>query len=190
MDLDLKPGKSGAWEVSQFHVSEKEAKMHRMRCAVNGHIERAVVAGDYWQLTEDGYVYMSNTPAEVLDHAEFIRNAFGRILIAGLGLGLVVKGLLEKKDVQHIVVVEKSEDVINLVGWAYTKDPRVEIVKADIFDYKPTEYFDFAWFDIWQDISADNYPEIKRLHTKFSRYAAVRKSWCHKECRRKWKNEQ
>ena len=67
IDLDLKPGKCGAWELKQFHVSEKEARYDKIRAIVNGHPERAVLPGDYWMLTENGYLYMSNTPAEVAD---------------------------------------------------------------------------------------------------------------------------
>jgi len=190
INLDLKPGKCGDWEVKQFHVSEEDARWSQVRNAVNGHGERAVSAGDYWMLTERGEIYMSNTPAEVMDHWPFIRVAKGSVLIAGLGLGMVIKALLDKESVTRIVVVEKSEEVINLVGWAYEKDPRVEIVKSDIFDYKPKEHFDYAWFDIWPYITGDNYPEMKRLHRKFARHATVKDSWCRAMCQRRWKYEQ
>lgn len=183
IDLNLKPGKSGEWEVKQFRVSEEDAKWDRVRNAVNGHPERAVSAGDYWKLTYHGNIYMSNTPAEVMDHWPFIYRANGCILIAGLGLGMVVKALLDKPDVSRIVIVEKSEDVINLVGQAYTGDSRVEIVHGDIFDYKPKEHFDYAWFDIWQEIDGDNYPEMKRLHCRFARAATVKDSWCREQCK-------
>ena len=187
INLDLKPGKSGAWEVKTFHVSEQDAKWDWLRNAINGHRERAVLPGDYWMLTEHGSIYMSNTPAEVMDHWPFIRQATGSVLVAGLGLGMVVKALLGKQDVTRIVIVEKSEDVISLVGWAYTIDPRVEIVHSDIFDYKPKEHFDYAWFDIWQEIDGNNYPEMKRLHRQFARYARVKDSWCRAACRKKFK---
>lgn len=186
IDLDLKPGKAGVWEVKPFHISENDAKWDRVRCAINGCSERAVRAGDYWMLTENGCLYMSNTPAEVNDHMSFIKQAEGSVLIAGLGLGMVIKALLEKPGVTRIVVVEKSKDVIDLVGWAYTCDPRVEIVHADIFEYKPKEHFDYAWFDIWIDIDGDNYPEIKRLHRRFARHATVKDSWCRKLCRQRY----
>lgn len=186
IDLNLKPGKKGAWEVKPFTVTEEEAKLSRFRNIINGHPERAVSAGDYWKLTENGYIYMSNTPAEVNDHMNFIRNARGSVLIAGLGLGMVIKALLKKPEVSRIVVVEISQDVIDLVGWAYKDDPRVEIVCSDIFEFKTKEHFDYAWFDIWPNICSDNYPEMKKLHRKFARTVTNKDSWCLKECKRNY----
>lgn len=183
IDLNLREGKKGDWEVKKFSISEKEARWDQVRCAVNGCGSRAVVAGDYWKLMEGGCIYMSNTPAEVMDHYGFIRSASGSVLIAGLGLGMVVQALLDRGKCERIVVVEKSQDVIDLVGPCYD-DPRVEIVCSDIFDYKPKEHFDYAWFDIWPDICGDNYAEMKRLHRKFARSVTNKDSWCRRECYR------
>ena len=184
INLDLQPGKKGNWEVKKFIVSDHSAKMSALRAAINGRPERAVDAGEYWMLTENGYVYMSNTPAEVRDHYGFIRAAKGSVLIAGLGLGMVIKALLDKPEVTRIVVVELSQDVIDLVGPAYTKDSRVEIICEDIFKFKTSEHFDYAWFDIWPDICADNYPEMKKLHRKFSCNVTVKDSWCRDRCKK------
>lgn len=96
IDLNLKPGKCGDWEVRQFTVDEEAARIDAIRQTINGHWHRAVKAGTYWKLTERGNLYMSNTPAEVSDHWHFIREAHGKVLIAGLGLGMVVKALLDK----------------------------------------------------------------------------------------------
>ena len=63
----------------------------------------------------DGKLIMSNTPAEVNDHYKFIQKAQGKVLIGGLGLGMVLKCLLDKKDVMKVVVVEQSPDVIKLL---------------------------------------------------------------------------
>ena len=177
IDLNLTPGKSGAWEVKQFAVNEAEARFDAVWQIISGHRRKAIVAGTYWMLTEKGNIYMSNTPAEVSDHWRFICEAHGKVLIAGLGLGMVVQALLNKGGCDKIVVVEKSEDVIRLVGPAYDYH-NVEIVHSDIFDYKPTEHFDYAWFDIWPEIDGDRYPEMKRLHRKFARSVTVKESWC------------
>ena len=182
IDLHLRPGKSGQWEVSRFSITEQEANMDRLRCLINGRPRRAVAAGDYWMLTEGGGIYMTNTPAEVADHMRFIEKASGSVLIAGLGLGMVVQALLDRGRCSRIVVVEKSEDVIRLVAPCY-QDPRVEIVCADIFQFRTVEHFRYAWFDIWPEISGDNYPEMQRLHRMFARIAEFRFSWCRKEAR-------
>lgn len=188
IDLNLTPGKSGDWEVKQFTVSEEEARWSALREAINGHWHRRVTAGTYWMLTKCGGLYMSNTPAEVLDHWTFICEAHGKVLIAGLGLGMVIQGLLNRGKCERIVVVEKSKDVIRLVEPAYDY-PNVEIVHADIFDYKPTEHFDYAWFDIWPDISGDEYPEMKKLHRQFARSVTHKDSWCRKECKKLYNSQ-
>lgn len=183
INLHLQEGSKGAWQLRKFTISEQEAKWDWLRCAVNGRKERAVEAGEYWMLTEHGSIYMSNTPAEVRDHMKFIETASGSVLIAGLGLGMVVQALLDRGRCDRIVIVEKSQDVIDLVS-PYYQDPRIEIVCADIFDYRPTEHFDFAWFDIWPEIAGDNYPQMKRLHRKFAKSVSNRFSWCRRESRR------
>lgn len=131
---------------------------------------------------------MSNTPAEIRDHIGFIYQAKGNVLIAGLGLGMVLKALLEKGDVTHITVVEKSEDVIKLVSPFY-QDERVTIIHEDIFNYKPEEIFDYSWFDIWTYICGDNYDDMKRLNRKFSRSVRNKGYWCYDECKQAYKND-
>ena len=106
------------------------------------------------------------------------------MLIGGLGLGMVLKCLLEKPDVTKVVIVEQSPDVIKLVAPAYTNDSRVTIVNSDIFAYTPTERYNCAWFDIWDDISGEEYPEMKRLHRKFGRYVGWSDSWCRAQSKR------
>ena len=180
IDLNLQEGKSGVWELKKFSVTKEEARFHALRCAINGYSERAVAEGEYWKLTRNGYIVMSNTPAEVYDHINFIRAAKGKVLIAGLGLGMVLQEVLKKDSVTKVTVVEISEDVINLVAKSY-QDPRLEIVNEDIFNFKPTEHYDFGWYDIWDDISGDEYEEMKKITRKLSRFVSKSDCWCKKE---------
>lgn len=180
VELNLKSGKSGAWEVKRFTVTPEGAQFHNLRETINGR-SRFIYAGDYFGLYRDGRVIMSNTPAEIDDHSCFMRKAYGKVLVGGLGLGMVLKCLLEKETVTKVTVVEKSSDVINLVASAYSDDPRVEIIHSDIFEYKPIERYDCAWFDIWDEISGNEYPEMKKLHRRFGRYVDWSDSWCRKK---------
>lgn len=114
----------------------------------------------YLESDEDG-LWMSDLPIEIAQHRREVERFGGRVLIGGLGLGLAVRLLCEREDppplvpngpVDHIVVVEKSEDVINLVG-KHVAHPKVEIVHEDLFTYlkeNTTPYFDFAFYDIWK----------------------------------------
>lgn len=186
IDLQLKEASSGDWKVEQFTITDNEAKIHNIRETLNCR-GRFISSGTYWRLKCGSEVVMSNTPAEIDDHIRFISKASGNVLIAGLGLGMVVKALLDKPEVHHITVVEKSEDVIKLVS-PYYQDSRVTIVHQDIFDYKPTDTFDYAWFDIWTYISEENYIEMKKLNRKFAKYVRVKKHWCYEICKQKYFN--
>lgn len=182
VELNLQVGVSGDWKLTKFTVTPEGEKMHNLREQINRRT-RFIEAGEYYGLYRNGKLIMSNTPAEVNDHYKFIQKSQGKVLIGGLGLGMVLKFLLEKDDITKVVVVEQSQDVINLVASSYTNDPRVEIVNENIFEYKPDEAFDCAWFDIWDDISGDEYPEMKKLHRRFGRYVGWSDSWCRNQSR-------
>ena len=54
------------------------------------HPEEYIPPGRYTRLMLHGSVMMSDTPSERISNRFFVMNAHGRILIAGLGLGLIV----------------------------------------------------------------------------------------------------
>lgn len=133
ISLNLTESKSGDWEVRKFTIDKNAAFAFNLGCLMN-HSNRLIKEGEYWKLLCNGEVVMSNTPAEVNDHLPFIRKATGKVLIAGLGLGMVLTELLKKTTITKIVVVEKSKDVIKLVSPHY-KDERLQIVNEDIFNF-------------------------------------------------------
>lgn len=183
VELNLTDGVSGVWKLKKFTVNKYGAIFHNLRELLNGR-NRFIASGEYWGLYRNGYIIMSNTPAEINDHLKFIRKASGKVLVGGLGLGMVIKYLLEKESVTKITVIEQSQDVIKLVGHAYANDSRVEIVNANIFEYKPSDQYDCAWFDIWDNISGEEYPEMKTLHRKFGHYVGWSDSWLRNQSRK------
>ncbi len=64
VELHLKPGESGLWELKQFTVTPQGAKMHNLRQVFNGG-DRFIYSGEYWGLFRNGKIIMSNTPAEI-----------------------------------------------------------------------------------------------------------------------------
>ena len=183
IDLNLPCGKSGDWEILKFSVDEKEANTFNMHAMFGPCGSRCVIPGKYYKLTYKNEVIMSNTPAEVSDHMPFINNAKGNVLIGGLGLGMVVKALIDSPDVTKITVVELSKDVIKLSGPTYSSNEKVHIVNEDIYKYKPTEKFDYAWFDIWPNICGDNYEDMVKLHRHFRGKISHMMDWCGEECK-------
>jgi len=58
----------------------------------------------------------------------------GRLLVAGLGLGLFAHHLMDRPDITSIEVIEIDPDVIALVEPTLPDDPRRVIVRGDYYD--------------------------------------------------------
>ena len=187
IEVNVPNGKQNKWEVSTFKVSEADASFFNMRAAYQPG-GRMIRLGEYKQLTRNGKVVMSNTQAEIRDHLFFIFRAKkgGNILINGLGLGVALSAILESKEVKTVTIIEKSEDVIKLVGPSFSHDDRVKIICADAYIWKPPKgvKYDVVWHDIWDYISSDNLPEMTKLHRKYGKRAKWQGSWCRALCKR------
>ena len=131
---------------------------------------------------------MSDTTAEQRDHIEPVYKAKGHVLINGLGIGMVLMNCLEKPEVTRATVVERSQDVIDLVGPYYKKKygKRVEIIKADALTYTPPKgiRYGMVWHDIWSDICGDNYEQMKKLHRRYGGKCDWQGSWSKRLARR------
>ena len=182
-------GTRGAWTVKRFDVGVDDAERFNMReriGAMQGHgVPREIRPGRYTGLYNGASdPVMSDTPAEMRDHAEFVRRAEGRVLIAGLGLGLCVHNLLLKRSVKSVTVVEIDPDVAFLVAPHYLcRDTRFHYELANAEDWKPKkgDRFDFAWLDIWPSICGDHVPQIKKMVKRYRRFADSVDVWCYRE---------
>jgi hypothetical protein len=185
--VNVPDGMSGPWEIYSYSVSEQDEKFGFLRAMVSGS-RRFVPAGSYKGLKRNNNIIMSNTPDEVRDCFGFFREAKGKVLINGLGLGIALKAILNKVDdngnpmVTKVTVIEKSEDVTKLVAPSFENDKRVTIINDDALTYKPSGNFDVAWHDIWDDVCADNLKEMHKLHRKYGRKTQWQGSWCRETC--------
>lgn len=170
-------GEIGNWRVSRFEISKDASVM-----SMFSYGSRAPYPGKYTMIQKNGHTVMSDTPAEMRDHYEPVKNATGHILINGLGIGMVLFNCMMKPEVEKATVVELSEDVISLVGPHYQAmyGNRLEIVNSDAMTWKPPkgERYGMVWHDIWPDICADNYEQMKTLHRKYGRRCDWQGSWC------------
>ena len=114
---------------------------------------------------------MSNTRMEIATAVDAYVHATGRVLVNGLGLGMVIEGILQKPDVSYVRVIEIDHSVIELVGYHLKRKypGRLDIVHDNAFEYRPTadDRYDYAWHDVWDEISADNLVSIRKLTTKW-----------------------
>lgn len=183
-NLPVKDGNSGKWTLDSFMITPEKAQILKLRAEYTKEQDEYIPAGVYRRLSCNKEVVMSNTPMEIRTCEAFIDRATGRVLINGLGLGMVLHAILQKSDVTHITVIEKSQDVINLVAEAFLNDPRVEIIHADALEYCPPVgvTYNACWHDIWPDFSISNLAEMETLECKYSHICDWQDSWGKEQC--------
>jgi hypothetical protein len=99
-------------------------------------------------------VWMSDEPLELRQAADWILKIKprGKLLVGGLGLGIVASWLARRPAVEDVVVVEREQDVIDLV-WQHQSKNGYTVVRSCIFDFlktTPRWWWDFAFLDTWQ----------------------------------------
>jgi len=97
--------------------------------------------------------WMTTMPQEIEQHHRQLKRMHGHVLVGGLGLGLAVALLEANDNVTEITVVEKSFEVLHLVG-PHVPKSKTKIVRGDLFDYlaqckRKGQTFDCAFYDIW-----------------------------------------
>jgi hypothetical protein len=114
-------------------------------------------------------IVMEDSAPELRMHLPIFNRGSGRVLVTGLGLGCVIRGLLAKPDVTHIDVVEIDPDILRVVGEEFTGNPRVTLHCGDALTIRLRGKWDFAWHDLWTDG-----PDLQSLHAElFVRFADV-----------------
>jgi len=177
-------GTCGIYAIEKFAVSKHDAELGVISSLINGR-SRMVPEGTYTRLIRNGITtVMSDTPDEINDCREAIRHAVGSVLIAGLGLGVILSRILVKKNISTITVIELCPDIIRLVAPSFN-DERLTITEGDIFEWRPPRgtYYDYVWFDIWDNIAADNLQEMNELKKIYRRRTNKMGFWCEQEAR-------
>lgn len=185
-DVTVPNGKKGPWTISEFEIKDDDLLLYNLRAARDNGGLTMLRPGMFKRLTHSARgCVMSNTHMERNTNWKAYNAATGRVLINGLGLGMLLEGLLHKPEVTYVRVIEVEQDVIDLVG-PHFDDPRVEIVQANAYEYVPEKgaVFDYAWHDIWDDLSADNFPLMAKLTRKYARRAEAQGVWSRDEVRR------
>lgn len=211
MKVDVPTGEVGGMKIAKFEVvspdawtDEHEKRMKDGSGDLVGLLQLARMEFDegrppkpgwYTRLSEGGRVWMSDTTYERMDHIEPVQEIGSakakRVIINGLGIGMVLTAALSYDHVEHVDVVEIDQRIIDLVGPHYQKDPRVHIHHADAAKQMqawPADVrWDVGWTDIWPDICADNLEEMKSFtdfygprcgfHANWSEEIAKRQAW-------------
>jgi spermidine synthase len=166
-------------------VHDSPDTLTRLRAARDG---QPLNAQTYTRLIVDGQLWMTDAEFECWTNTDFVRKAFGDVLVAGLGLGLVLPPLLDSKVVESVTVLERSADVIALIGPLY-QHPKLTIIEADARTWEPPKKaYHFVYFDIWADVpNSDTLKDIAALKQRYR--VSLRKhgrtmAWCEDFARR------
>lgn len=113
-------------------------------------------------LVGGGEVVMEDSVIELSKHLPIWMASHGDVLVTGLGLGCVVRGLLANPFVDRVFVIEKDHHIVELIGREFWGDPRVTIHLGDAMTWEPGgRTFDFAWHDLWKEGDG-----LQRMHAK------------------------
>ena len=122
-------------------------------------------------------IVMEDSPRELATHLPCWLGARGRVLITGLGLGCVLRGLLASPVVEHVDVVEIDPEIIRVIGPEFYGNPRCSIHCCDAREFPSTGHWDFAWHDIWTPENVGLQVEHARLMMRFRRNCDAQGAW-------------
>jgi len=121
---------------------------------------------------------MQDTEREYNEHAWMIDKMAGDVLVAGLGVGMLNVPLLAS-DATSITIVEKNQDVIDLVWEHCAKDERFTLIHADINTWNPPEgsSWDIGWFDTWLTHDGRLIDYMARMQDRYGDYIGQINGW-------------
>ena len=149
--------------------------------------------GKYTHLYVHGALMMSDTTHERVTNMSFVQAAQGDVLVGGLGIGFSLLPVLLAPEVRTVTVVEKYQDVLDLVaphlrGAAGDAGEKLRIECVDLMEFKPARNarWDVVYFDIWPNACTDNLRQMTVLHRRFGRRKRLwMDSWMHRELMRR-----
>ncbi|MFC1741385.1 hypothetical protein ACFL3V_02530 [Nanoarchaeota archaeon] len=113
----------------------------------------------------DDYLWMWDIPQEVEDQKSIADNAYGDVLVAGYGLGVVQRYLVANPQVSSVVTVETIDEVIQACEKVYGVI-HGDVVIGDFYDFDSPRRFDCVLGDIWPDLGPQTVPEYVRFKEK------------------------
>lgn len=159
----LEERENNGWKLEKFEI-----KQGNFRAMLDG-----ITSGTYIRLTHNGQCVMSDTDMEKNTNRKFCSKAYGDIIIGGLGIGMIIMAIQDKPEVKSITVIEKNQEVIDMVASQLDFNEKVNIICADVFEWKPERgvKYDMAYMDIWNWINEDIYKkEMQPLKRKYARF--------------------
>lgn len=92
---------------------------------------------------------------------------YDKVLVGGLGLGLIPEYLRTEKNCSIIDVVENNQELIDYVDYL---DDSINIIKGDALSYTPDKKYDLILIDLWwekDDITQEIQDNIKNNYKDY-----------------------
>lgn len=182
-DIDFKDRRSGDFEF-RYHsfmpyeldiydiprkIIEYDVDIPRISCFTEK-VEYPVIFQNSIKST-----WMSVSPNEINTMKQPIRNAKGKVLTLGCGMGYFAYMASLKADVESITIVEREQSVIDLftsfiLPQFKTKD-KIKVIKDDAIEYMMSledGLYDYCFADIWIGVmDFEPYIETKEVCKRF-----------------------
>jgi hypothetical protein len=175
----VQPARAGLWEICRMSLDDMPGDPYSLTYQLFEHTLGSRIA-PFRSITmlfrdtmatlhrDRGECVMEDSPEELRRHLPILLAARGRVLVSGLGLGCVVRGLLAKPEVEHVDVVEISYSILQLASAEFADDPRVTIHHGDALtiEWPARTRWEYAWHDVWSEQEA-----LALVHARlFARY--------------------
>lgn len=179
------------YKINIIEVEEPDIFSKIRNEEISGQLDQTVVVLKDKKLEE---IVMSDSWMECKTNINFVNNAKGNVLIAGLGIGLIVLAIQDNPDVKNITIIEKDESLKNIVLKQLSKhlNDKINIIISDINEFEPKEKYDTIYFDIWNNISGENLDEMNNLSDKFKNHLnknGTIDSWRYKKTLEQWEED-
>lgn len=146
--LSIPSGTWGLWETFRQNIPDESPERSRAG------FSSFTVLAKFTEATmhkDHGDIVMEDSLSELEKHLPIWMSAHGRVLVSGLGLGCVVRGLLANTNVKHIDVMEIDSTIISLIGYTpeFVDNRRIAFHHCDALKKKWPNgtSWDFAWHD-------------------------------------------
>lgn len=129
----------------------------------------------YLAIYQNNRMWMSITPNEINTMKKDIDDAFGNVLVVGVGMLYYPYMISNKDNVKKITVIDNNQEVIdlanNLILPQFENKDKINIINADAYTYLDDlkEEYDFIYIDIWHDVSdgLECYKRFKKYESKY-----------------------
>jgi hypothetical protein len=114
---------------------------------------KIVHLGDTYILSNNGDQCMTYNEVDYQQVAEFYSSydqAYGDVLLSGLGFGILPLWLCDKPEVTSVTVIEISQDIIDLFVLSNSMPDKMNIINQDILNFTTEKKYDCIFLDHYE----------------------------------------